>query len=67
MSWSERLLSPPGKITLSIILPKIIHLIISLHNPLLSCLKEIEHLSFKFIWNKKKTCKDGKEMHSTKI
>lgn len=54
-SWSKRLLSPAGKITVikSIILPKIIHLIIALPNPPSCYMKELEQLFFNFIWNNK--------------
>ena len=51
-SWSRRLLSTAGKITVvkTILLPKLTHLFISLPNPPEKKIKEIESIFFKFIW-----------------
>jgi hypothetical protein len=54
-SWSRRMLSTAGRITVikTLILPKITHLLISLPNPPREKLKEIEKNFFEFIWNSK--------------
>ena len=54
-SWSRRMLSTAGKITVvkSILLPKLTHLFISLPNPSDKQIKDLENLFYKFIWNNK--------------
>jgi hypothetical protein len=53
--WQRINLTPMGNITVlkSIILPRITHMLASLPNPDSQCIKELECLFFKFIWNNK--------------
>ena len=55
-SWSRRLLSTAGKITVvkSILLPKLTHLFISLPNPSKTQMKYLEYIFYRFIWKNKK-------------
>ena len=54
-SWSKRLLSPIGKITVvkTIMLSRLTHLFISIPNPDKNFIHELEKLFFNFIWNNK--------------
>ena len=54
-SWSKRLISPLGKITIvkSLLLSKLTHLFISLPKPGENEIKELEKMFYKFIWNNK--------------
>ena len=54
-SWSRRILSPIGKITVikTIMLPRLTHLFIALPNPDKAIIKDLETAFFKFIWNDK--------------
>lgn len=51
--WSKRKLTLKGRITVikSLVLSKFVHLFISLPDPPLILLKELEKIFFKFIWN----------------
>ena len=53
--WSKRNLSSIGRITVikSFILPKLIHLFLSLPNPNKELIKEIDTLFFNYVWNSK--------------
>ncbi|MCG7879937.1 MAG: reverse transcriptase family protein [Candidatus Thiodiazotropha endolucinida] len=52
-SWSKRILTPLGKITVikSLALPKINHLISALPTPPNKVIKEIQSLFYKYLWN----------------
>ena len=54
-SWSRRILSPIGKITVikTVMLPRLTHLFIALPNPDKAITKDLETAFFKFIWNDK--------------
>lgn len=54
-SWSRRLLTTAGRITVvkTLIIPKITHLLISLPNPPSKTILEIERNLFQYIWNSK--------------
>ena len=54
-SWSRRMLSTNGRITVvkTILLPRIVHLFISLPNPRENLIRELEKLLFSYIWNRK--------------
>ena len=55
-SWSRRLLTTMGKVTVvkSILLPKFTHLFITLPDPTTDTINEIERLFFNYIWHNKK-------------
>lgn len=52
-NWTNRFLTPIGKITVlkTLVLPKIIHILTSLPQMSTKMIKHIERLFFKFIWN----------------
>ena len=52
-SWSKRILTTVGKITVikSLALPKINHLIFSLPNPSIKIIKELQSTFYSYIWN----------------
>ena len=54
-SWSRRILSTNGRITVvkTILLPKLTHLLIALPNPSDIIVKELERMFFRYIWNNK--------------
>ena len=54
-SWSRRILTPIGKISVvkTIMIPKLTHLFISLPNPSDKIIDELRKLFFNFIWNNK--------------
>lgn len=52
-TWSKRIITPIGKITVikSLALAKLNHLIISLPNPSINIVKRIQKMFFNFLWN----------------
>ena len=53
IQWSKRVLTPYGKILVikSLAMAKINHLILSLPNPSIKIIKDLNSLFFKFVWN----------------
>ena len=53
--WQKRRLSVLGKITVvkTILIPKLVHLFISIPKPTDTFIKDLENILYKFIWNKK--------------
>ena len=53
--WERRFLTPIGKITVikSLLLSKLVHILMSLPNPSQPCIKRIENMFYKFLWNNK--------------
>ena len=54
-SWSRRLLSTNGRITVvkTILLPRLVHLFLALPNPNENIIKDLERLLFRYIWIQK--------------
>ena len=54
-AWKSRYLTPIGKIAVlkALIIPKFNHLFLSLPNPELEQLTQLNHIMYKFIWNDK--------------
>ena len=53
--WNRRHITPLGKITVikSLLLSKLVHLFMALPNPSNNCIKKIEQMLYRFLWNNK--------------